>query len=128
LLEYFGQLIKNEPARAELYAGRANVLARAGQWHDAAADLTKAIELRPPAEMAWCRLAPLLAATGDAVTYQRYGRNALEQFAKPGNPNIAEEVMIVPAYACAIGDGQSVFSLIAGRGCENERIAQISRV
>ncbi|HEX4119679.1 MAG TPA: protein kinase [Verrucomicrobiae bacterium] len=106
LVEYFGQMIKNEPARAELYAGRASALARMGLWHDATADLTKSIELRPSMEMNWCQLAPLLVATGDLMGYQRYRRNALEQFAKPGDPNIAERVaklsLLLPAEGAEI--------------------------
>ena len=92
LIEEFGQMLKKEPSRAELYAGRASALARLGRWNDAAADLVKAVELQPSAEMAWCQLAPLLAEMGDLMGYQRYRRNALEQFAKPGDPNIAEQV------------------------------------
>jgi serine/threonine protein kinase/Flp pilus assembly protein TadD len=92
LIEEFGQMIKNEPGRAELYAGRASALARLGRWNEAASDLVRSIELKPSAQLAWCQLAPVLVQTGDLLAYQRYRRNALEQFAKPGDPNVAEQM------------------------------------
>ncbi|MGD0814106.1 MAG: serine/threonine-protein kinase [Verrucomicrobiota bacterium] len=101
LIEEFGRMIKNEPGRAELYAARASALARLGLWDDAAADLAKAVELKPSAEMAWCQLTALLVEKDDLTGYQRYRRNALVQFAKPGDPNTAEQVarlsLLIPA-------------------------------
>jgi len=72
-----------------------------GRWNEAAADLVKAVEIKPPAVMALRQLAPLLVETGDLIGYQRNRRNALERFAKPGDPNIAGQVadlsLLIPA-------------------------------
>jgi serine/threonine protein kinase/Flp pilus assembly protein TadD len=101
LIEEFDQMIKTEPQRAELYAGRANIQARLGQWHEAVTDLGKAVELKPTSLINCYQLAALQLETGNLTGYEQLSRNALEKFSKPGDPNIeavaAELSLINPA-------------------------------
>ena len=101
LLQELNQLVEQEPKRADLFTARANALARLGRWQEAAADLAKAVELRPSAEINWCQLAPLLVETGDLAGYRSHCRGALAQFAQPDGPDQAGEIsklsLLIPA-------------------------------
>jgi tetratricopeptide (TPR) repeat protein len=117
LIAVFGQMIKNEPGRVDLYTGRASALARMGQWNAAQADLAKAIELKPSAVMAWTQLAPVLLEAGDEAGYQRHRRNALERFANPEDPNTAEQVaklsLLLPAEGPEIEQAEKLADVAA---------------
>jgi tetratricopeptide (TPR) repeat protein len=112
LIEEFGQMMTNEPRRAELYAGRASALARLGRWNEAAADLVKAVELKPSAELPWRQLAPLLVESGNLMGYQLYRHNALERFANPADPNVAGQVasvaLLIPADGPEIAQAEKL--------------------
>jgi len=100
LIEELGRMIGNEPERAELYAGRAQIFGRLGRWHEAGADLSKAIELKPAESSGWYELGPLLLEMNDPTGYGRYRHQALDQFAKTDNPvaaaRIARLSLLVP--------------------------------
>ncbi|HEX3799884.1 MAG TPA: tetratricopeptide repeat protein [Verrucomicrobiae bacterium] len=95
LIDEFGENLSSQPQRAELYAGRANVLARLGKWKDASSDLSRVIELKPSAIAGWYQLAPLLLEEGSADGYERLRRKALERFVNPDGPMIAQRVAML---------------------------------
>jgi tetratricopeptide (TPR) repeat protein len=101
LIEELGGMIGSESGRAELYAGRAGIFARLGRWHEAAADLSKAITLKPSESAAWYQIAPLLLETDDLPGYGRLRHQALDQFAKTSDPVMAGRIaslsLLIPA-------------------------------
>jgi serine/threonine protein kinase/Tfp pilus assembly protein PilF len=104
LLEELGAMIGYEPARAELHAGRAAILARLGRWHQAATDLSKAIELDPTESKNWSQLAPLFLEMGDQPGYDRHRHLALARFPKPGDPVVAARIASLSLLVPAAGD------------------------
>jgi len=103
LIEEFSTLIDKEPKRAELYAGRANVRARLGQWSEAAGDLKHAVALSPETLDDWYRLAPLLVKAGD---YAQHRRDALAKLAHPDSPTKAAQVAELSLLTMADGPEQ----------------------
>jgi WD40 repeat protein/Flp pilus assembly protein TadD len=57
---------------ARLLRGRAESDARHGRWKEAAANLTKAMELDPADDWSWYYLAPLLIEAGDVPGYRKH--------------------------------------------------------
>jgi tetratricopeptide (TPR) repeat protein len=92
LLEELGAMMAKEPGRAELWGGRAGVLARLGRWREAAADLSKAIELKPSEPTGWYLLAPVLLEIGDRPGYELHRHQALARFGQPQGPLAAERI------------------------------------
>jgi tetratricopeptide (TPR) repeat protein len=117
LIEEFDQMIKTEPQRAELYAGRANTQARLGQWREAVTDLGKAVELKPTSLINWYQLAALQLETGNLTGYEQSSRNALEKFSTPGDPNIeavaAELSLMNPAEGADLEQAGKLVDLAA---------------
>jgi tetratricopeptide (TPR) repeat protein len=117
LIEEFSQMIKSEPQRAELYAGRANALARLGRWNEASADLARALERKPATVMYWTELAPVLVETGDAAGYRRHRLDALASFAKEEDPIIAGQVaklsLLMPAEGSEINQAEKLADVAA---------------
>jgi serine/threonine protein kinase/Flp pilus assembly protein TadD len=101
LLEELNRLIQEEPQRAELYAGRASVLARLGRWNEAAEDLSRAVQLKPGEATYSYQLAPLLLETDDLAGYRQQRQAALNQFVKADNPVVASQAaalcLLLPA-------------------------------
>jgi tetratricopeptide (TPR) repeat protein len=92
LLEEMNGLIQREPNRPDLYAGRAGAFARMGRWPEAAADLSKALELKPSESTEWYQLAPLLLALTNSPSYDRHRHEALTRFTSPTDPQVAERI------------------------------------
>jgi tetratricopeptide (TPR) repeat protein len=92
LIQEFDGLIRDNPRRADLYAGRANIFARLGRNSDAEADLARALGFRPFDLSYRSKLSALLLATGDPSAYQLRRRQTLEEFSDPDGPAVAEQV------------------------------------
>jgi tetratricopeptide (TPR) repeat protein len=103
LLEEFTRWIAGEPQRADLYAGRAGVLARQGRWAEAGADLSKATELNASEIVNWYGSAPVLLETGDLSGYDLLRQAALKRFAKPSAPANAAQIAILALLRPAEG-------------------------
>ena len=101
LIEQFGALIDDETNRAELYAARASIFARSERWREAAADLSKSVELKPTDSAGWYQLAALLLEMSDSPGFASHRHNALEQFANSkdtvASTRIAILSLLVPA-------------------------------
>jgi len=67
-------------------------LARMGRWPEAAADLSKALELKPSDPTEWYQLAPLYLALTNSPGYGRHRHDALTRFANPADPQVAERI------------------------------------
>jgi tetratricopeptide (TPR) repeat protein len=104
LIQELGMMIGNEPAVGRLYAGRAGNYARLGNWREAAADLSKAIELDPSESTVWYQLAPLLLELNDLPGYNRHRHQALEHFSQTGDPVVAAHIAILSLLLPASGD------------------------
>jgi tetratricopeptide (TPR) repeat protein len=103
LLEEFTRWISSEPQRADLYTGRAGVLARQGRWAEAESDLAQATKLNASEIVNWYESAPLLLETGDTSGYDFHRQTALQRFAKPGAPANAAQVAILALLRPAEG-------------------------
>lgn len=101
LLDVFGGMMDSESPNGQLYAGRAAIFARIGNWREAAADLSKAIELNRSESSAWYQLAPVLLMMNDRPGYDRHRHRALAQFANSADPVVAARIaslaLLVPA-------------------------------
>jgi tetratricopeptide (TPR) repeat protein len=104
LVDEFGRMIGNEPGRPELYASRANISARQGQWHEAAADLAKAIELAPADSTSWYQIAPLFLEMDDRSGYDRHRTQALARFAKTNDPVVGARIAFLALLVPAVDD------------------------
>jgi serine/threonine protein kinase len=103
LLEEFTRWIASEPQRADLYTGRAGVLARQGRWAEADADLAKATQLNAAEIVNWYSSAPMLLETGDLSGYDLHRQAALRDFAKPSGPANAALIAILALLRPAQG-------------------------
>ncbi len=107
LVKELDQMIAREPGRAELYAGRAAILARLGRSREAAADLAKSIQLKPDESAARFALAPLLLVMDDLPEYRQLRHQSLELFATTDDPVVAARVavlsLLVPAGDAELG-------------------------
>ncbi|HUK82304.1 MAG TPA: hypothetical protein VLZ12_06695, partial [Verrucomicrobiae bacterium] len=113
LLAEFDRLIQKEPQRAELYAGRASVRARLGQWTEAAADLSRAVALSPETLEYWYQLAPLLVETGNLTGYAQHRRDALNRFLAPDSPTKAAQVTELSLLTATDGPEQESATKLA---------------
>jgi tetratricopeptide (TPR) repeat protein len=110
----FTREFRIEVTEAERASMEAMFLARHGNAKAAAAELTKAVELRPEEHMNWYRLAPLLAQSGDLAAYREHRQAMLARFGTPTNALIAERTakvcLMLPAdgpnlaTACKLAD------------------------
>jgi tetratricopeptide (TPR) repeat protein len=66
--------------------------AKAGQWKEAAADYSKAIEYLPADHLNYHELAPLLVQSSDLQAYRQLCAQALAQFGGTTDPVIAERI------------------------------------
>jgi serine/threonine protein kinase/tetratricopeptide (TPR) repeat protein len=133
LLEEFNRLIGKEPERADLYAGRAGVRARLGNWREAVPDLTRAVGLAPRTLDYLHQLAPLLVETADLPGYNRLRREALTQFAEADNPTAAGQVarlcLLTPAEGAELEAtlklaNRAASAEYADRGLASRRLAK----
>jgi tetratricopeptide (TPR) repeat protein len=93
------QLLGATPA--EVFA-KANQLARAGSWREAAAEYVRALEIYPDEHWNWFVSAGLLIETNDPDGYRRHCRTMLNRFGGTVDGHIAERT----AKACLfIPDG-----------------------
>jgi tetratricopeptide (TPR) repeat protein len=81
-----------EQSLSVVLAGRADFLARRGQWKEAAADAIKLLDSRPADHTAYHMAAPLLVAGGDLARYQQLCQQILGQFSGTANPFIADRM------------------------------------
>jgi len=83
--------------------------ARQGQWREAAAAMTRAVELDPANHFHYHQLAPLLVASGDLAGYRKYRQQIVARFCDTKNPTTAERM----AKACLIlPDAEMDFAFI----------------
>ena len=86
--------------------GRADELARLGEWQKAAAEFARAVELFPDDHWQWYRSACLQYQAGDHDAYQRHCGEMLERFGDTGDPFIAErtaKICLLAANAKQLG-------------------------
>lgn len=97
--EAISELLGAPPA--EVFA-KANQLARAGTWREAAAEYARALEIYPDEHWNWFVSAGLWVETKDLDGYRRHCRNMLDRFGDTEDGSIAERT----AKACLfIPDG-----------------------
>ncbi|MCX6924723.1 MAG: tetratricopeptide repeat protein, partial [Verrucomicrobia bacterium] len=103
LIEEFSRMFAREPQRAELYAVRANALARSGRFGEAASDFRKAVQLLPTDSVLRLQFALLLLATNDMAGYRRLRGEGLSSLPKPGSPQSAERIASIALLLPASG-------------------------
>src|SRR5438046_2518714 len=72
--------LASQPARSDLLGFRASLRGRMGRWREAAADLSKILELRPDDHQPFPNLAAALVEVGDLETYRRLCAQIRERF------------------------------------------------
>jgi eukaryotic-like serine/threonine-protein kinase len=80
-----------QPDSPDLLRVRAMLLARTGQWPQAAADLERVIALRPESHEDWQNLAAIFVQMGEIARYQENCRKSLDRFANATEPQTAHQ-------------------------------------
>jgi tetratricopeptide (TPR) repeat protein len=96
LSEFLTPAVESEPRSAGLLRLRGNVRARTARWKEAAADLSKAVQLDPAQHGSWFQLAPLLIVNGDLAGYRQHRHAMLARFGAAAEPRT---MGIVPRVA-----------------------------
>jgi Flp pilus assembly protein TadD len=100
LSRLLGETNNSAPLTLQILTLRANTLARSGQWQEAAADLSRAIENNPADHLLWHSLAPLLVQSGQLDAYREHCRKSIERFGKTTDSysadRIAKDCLILP--------------------------------
>jgi WD40 repeat protein/serine/threonine protein kinase len=86
-------LIAREPQEGLHYLGRADANAELGRWDEAAADVGRAVELRPDDPQAFYPQALLALRGGDPASYRRICARLLERHAQTTDPTVAAWVV-----------------------------------
>jgi tetratricopeptide (TPR) repeat protein len=71
---------------------RAQILARAGRWKEAAAEAARLLDRQPENSFRYHMLAPLLVATANLEGYQRLCPKIIARFSGTTNPGIADQM------------------------------------
>jgi tetratricopeptide (TPR) repeat protein len=90
--------LASQPARPDLLRFRASLRGRMGRWREAAADLSKVVELRPDNHQPLPNLAAALVEVGDLESYRRLCAQIRQRFYDTDSPEIAS----VLAAACLL--------------------------
>jgi serine/threonine protein kinase/tetratricopeptide (TPR) repeat protein len=96
--EYLTPAAQNQFRSAGLLRSRGNVRARTARWKEAAADLSKVVQLNPNNSSSWFQLAPLLIESGDLAGYRENCHAMLALFGTTTDPRVAEQT----AKACLL--------------------------
>ncbi len=89
------EILTAQPDHRSALIARANVRAKAGEWHAAAADFQAAIHLDQPSTTAeWRTVALLLACAGDAEEYRKHGEALLERLPDDAPPDQVERTLL----------------------------------
>jgi serine/threonine protein kinase/tetratricopeptide (TPR) repeat protein len=98
ILEPLTSAIERERGNVGLWRIRAETLARRGRWKEAAADMSKVIELNPEDHDPWYFLAHLHLRNGAIDAYRQHCEQMLKRFGRTKLPVIAERT----AKACLL--------------------------
>jgi len=71
---------------------RADILARAGRWHEAAADAARLVALEPEEHEHYHTLAPLLVADGNTADYRKLCAEIIARFGRPTDIFVADRM------------------------------------
>jgi serine/threonine protein kinase len=80
--------LASQPTRCDLLFARGHIRGRTGRWSDAAADLSKMVELRPDYYLPVWFLAGALVGSGDLEAHRRVCAQIRKQFAGTDSPEI----------------------------------------
>jgi TPR repeat protein len=84
-----------------LLSRRADLLARGGYWSQAAADLSRALELKPQDSVIWHLLAAVLVQLGDLEVYRDHCRRSVKRFGdttdREAAYSIAKDYLVLPS-------------------------------
>jgi WD40 repeat protein len=106
------RLIDLEPQEGLHYLGRADADAELGSWAGAAADLARAIELRPDDPLAWDRQALLSLRAGETAAYRQTCARLLERYGQSKDPDVSNALARLCVIAPdATGDLKRVVGL-----------------
>jgi tetratricopeptide (TPR) repeat protein len=83
------EILINQPGRPDMLYRRGCLSGRMGRWSEAAADLSKVLELRPEEHEPFARLAAVLVESGDLEAYQRLCAQINQRFGATESPEIA---------------------------------------
>jgi tetratricopeptide (TPR) repeat protein len=83
---------------AVLFRKLADFFARQGRWKEAAANMTKVLQVEPDSPLDWIGRASVLIANGDTEGYRRHRRAMLARFGATKDPNYAQRT----AKACLL--------------------------
>ena len=109
--------LASQPQSPGLLRARGLFFARSGRWLEAAADLSRAIELKPQDQFEyqsledWQSLAAILVQAGDLARYRDLCRKPLEQFASAAEPQTAPRI----AKTCLLLPDSGANLQLAGR-------------
>ena len=111
---------EGQPPSAALLRVRANFFGRGGRWKEAAADLTKVVELDPKTQWSWLQLAPLLVESDNLADYKKFCQAALEQFGDTDQQLIARRTIqccfLLPASGALLEGGSAQSAKLIDQG------------
>jgi len=90
-LDYFAQLVSEDPTVARARFGYANELLRAERWEDAAGELRAYLELAEDEGNAWGRLAEALTKLGRVDEAADAYLTGIDQSLKHGHTGMADD-------------------------------------
>jgi len=102
--------LASQPARPDLLRFRASLRGRMGHWREAAADLSKVVQLRPDDHQPFPNLAAALVELGDLEAYRRLCAQIRERFEGTDSPGIASGL----AVACLIVPSPEPADVVTG--------------
>jgi WD40 repeat protein len=103
---------------------RANVCARSGQWLQAAADLSRAIEKDPGDYQLWFWLGAIDVQGGQLEAYRKHCRQSLERFAQTTEPfladGVAKDSLILPGSGINLDTVGTMADTAVAQGRDSE--------
>jgi tetratricopeptide (TPR) repeat protein len=98
--------LAGQPQSSGVLLARATFFARRARWKEAAADLGRALELRPGDHSVWHSLAAVLVQSGQLDIYREHCRKSVERFGNTTDPTTAERIakdcLILPASGAGL--------------------------
>src|SRR5207245_3365594 len=101
--------VANQPGRSDFLYDRGYLRARMGRWGEAAADLSRVVELRPDFHN-FNYLAAVLAELGDLEAYRRLCAQIRERFGDTESPEIAFRM----GWTCLLVPSSDPANLVTG--------------
>jgi serine/threonine protein kinase/tetratricopeptide (TPR) repeat protein len=122
--QVFSRVVELRPSDHETWLAHGNARARQAQWKPAAADLARAISLKPEKHTLWYQLTTLLIQAGDEAGHRLHCQRMIEQFGATQDPIIAERTakacLLLPCSPDLLLRAASLADAALARGADHE--------